>query len=198
MIGGTVMRQSDKQPLRIENSLDILLVLLYAPSRSGETGEPIDGITRLQKLMFLLQQGLGPKKLVKMANQGLKFTPYKMGPYAESLQGDIDELLSVGLVRTERLRYLIMDDGDAEEHEIELDEGGKKRKVVESLKYRLTDNGMKAGKELWENIDEKSREELAKFKSFFGSLSLRQLLIYVYEKYPKMTGESEIRRELGL
>jgi hypothetical protein len=90
------------------------------------------------------------------------------------------------------------DAGDAEEHEIELDEGGKKRKVVESLKYRLTDNGMKAGKELWENIDEKSREELAKFKSFFGSLSLRQLLIYVYEKYPKMTGESEIRRELGL
>lgn len=195
MLGGNVMRQ----PLRIENSLDILLVLLYAPGRSDKAGESIEGITRLQKLMFLLQQGLGPKKLEKkIAKQECKFEPYKMGPYAKSLQGDIDELLSVGLIRAERLRYLITDDGDAKERAIELDEGRETRKVVESLKYRLTDNGMRAGKELWENIDEKSREGLEKFKRFFGSLSLRQLLIYVYEKYPRMTGESEIRRGLGL
>ena len=192
------MSQADRQPLRIENSLDILLVLLYAPGRSSKTGEPIEGITRLQKLMFLLQQGLGPKKLEVKAKQEFKFEPYKMGPYAESLQGDIDELLSIGLVRTDRLRYLITDDGDARERYTEVEGEGEKRKVVESLRYELTSRGMDAGGELWGSMDEKAREELSKFKSFFGGLSLRQLLILVYEKYPRMAGKSEIREHLNL
>lgn len=192
------MDQVDEKPLSVENSLDLLLVLLYAPGRSGKAGEPIEGITRLQKLMFLLQQGLGPKKLETKAKQEFKFEPYKMGPYAESLQGDIDELLSVGLVRTERLRYLMTDDGDAGERYAEREGEGERSKVVESLRYELTSRGMDAGGELWGSMDEKTREELSKFKNFFGGLSLRQLLILVYEKYPKMAGKSEIREQLNL
>ncbi len=186
-----------EQPLQVENSLDLLLVLLYAPGKEGKMGEPIDGITRLQKLIFLLKQGNGPKKLVEIAKEQFKFKPYKMGPYAESLQGDIDELLSVGLLQTERLRYLITDDGDMGDEGIEYENHGQKNRTVESVRYSLTKLGMKFGKELWESMNEKSQQELIKLKAFFGALSLRQLLILVYERYPNMTGESEIREELG-
>lgn len=190
------MPEAADNPLKVENSLDILLLLLYAPGGSEKCGEPIEGITRLQKLMFLLKEGEGPKSLVETAEREIEFKAFKMGPYAESLQSDLDELLSIGLIRTKRLRYLIADDGDAEGNEGRVYGSGQKREVVESLKYELTDIGTQAGKELWESLDEKTREGLTKFKTFFGSLSLRQLLIFVYDKFPQMTGKSEIREKL--
>ena len=191
------MENLKEQPLHVENSLDLLLVLLYAPGKEGKMGESIEGITRLQKLMFLLQEGNGPEQLVKIAKEQFKFQPYKMGPYAESLRGDIDELLSVGLLQTDRLRYLITDDGDMSDEGIEYENYGQKDKTVESVRYSLTKIGMEVGNELWESMNEKSQQELIKLKAFFGALSLRQLLIFVYERYPNMTGESEIREELG-
>src|SRR5712664_2385828 len=39
---------------RITGPADVLMVLLYAPANAKDAGAPIRGITRLQKLMFLL------------------------------------------------------------------------------------------------------------------------------------------------
>ena len=38
----------------VETGLDVVLLLLYAPGTSGGPCEPVRGITRLQKLLFLL------------------------------------------------------------------------------------------------------------------------------------------------
>ena len=184
------------ETLKIENSIDLLLVLLYAPGPNGQECEPIEGITRLQKLIFLLNQGKGPQKLVEIAKM-YEYKPYKMGPYTNSLRDDLDTLISIGLVGTERLKYLITDDADDDTDICGFD-CGDDTKRIESQKYYLTKNGKEAGKELYGNLTQKEKEDFAKFKSFFCSLTLRQLLIFVYDNFPKFTINSEIKGQLGM
>ena len=191
--------KDENHQMPIENSLDLLILLFYCPGPSGEFGEAIQGITRLQKLIFLLQQGKGPEELIEYAKQHL-FQPYKMGPYSGTLGEEIEVLRSAGLVGTERLTYWITDDADEEpadkkDRSTELTEPSNKR-PIESREYFLTTRGMEIGGTLWNSLTEKQRKTLIKFKSFFGGLSLRQLLILVYEHYPEYAEKSEIRGRL--
>lgn len=187
------------QPLRVENSMDLLLTLLYAPGKSGRNAEPIEGITRLQKLMFLLQQDVGPKQLLNDA-QAYRYRAYKMGPYSDQLRTDLQELESAGIVVTERLEYWLPDDGDGvPERSPPFDAPSGETKRVESYRFSLSpDLGQQTGRDLWDSLAPKDRKELAAFKAFFNSLSLRQLLIFTYEKYPKFTEASTIKKQLGL
>ncbi len=186
-------------PLRVENAMDLLLILLYARGKNGTDEEPIEGITRLQKLLFLLQQDIGPKQLVKEAKP-YQYKPYKMGPYSEQLRNDLEVLESAGIVVTERLDYWLPDDGDGvSEKGADFDSPTRETKRVESYRFSLSpDLGRKIGKDLWDSLPPKDREELVAFKAFFNSLSLRQLLIFTYEKYPKFTEASTIKKQLGL
>ncbi len=195
------MGQLDRQPepLRVETAMDLLLVLLYARGKSGEDAEPIEGITRLQKLLFLLQQDIGPKRLVKEAEE-YGYKSYKMGPYSEQLRNDLAELESAGIVFTKRLDYWLPDDGDGvPEKGVNFDTPARGTKRFESYRFSLSPElGQKIGKDLWGNLTPKEREEVAAFKAFFNSLSLRQLLIFTYEKYPEFTEASTIKKQLGL
>ena len=106
------------ETLKVENSLDLLLVLLFTPFSKKKECEPIKGITRLQKLIFLLNQGKGPDSFVKIAKE-YNYKAYKMGPYAGNLREDLETLISFGLVGTERLRYMISDDRDDTDYDID-------------------------------------------------------------------------------
>lgn len=187
------VRQPD--PLAVENSLDLILVLLYAPGADGQPGEPINGITRLQKLVFLLNQGEGPETVVAAA-QAFEYQAFKMGPFTKQLYQDLDVLTSLGLVRTSKLEYLITDDRDPDEISDVATRDGKR--VVESTRYALTPKGLEVGSDLFAGLKKRDREGLEKFKKFFNSIPLRQLLIFVYQRYPDFTTESEIREQLGL
>ncbi|GAI01478.1 unnamed protein product [marine sediment metagenome] len=187
------------QTFKVEHSLDLLLVLLFAPSHKRKGCEPIEGITRLQKLIFLLNQGKGPNSLAEIAKE-YDYKADKMGPYTDSLREDLDVLISFGLVGTERLRYLISDDKDDPDYDVDDSDYKQKvkRKRVESQKFFLTEKGKEAGEELWDSLSSKDRDALREFKAFFCSLTLRQLLIFVYDKFPQFTVKSEIKKQLGL
>ncbi len=180
-------------PLKVENSLDLLIVLLYAPGSTGKPGEPISGITRLQKLVFLLKQGEGPEAIVESAKEFL-YKPFKMGPFSQELYRDLDVLKSLGLLRTRKLEYLITDDGDPDSD----DETSTSGRVVESTQFELSEWGQRVGRDLFEGLKRRDRDGLVEFKKFFNAIPLRQLLIFVYQKYPKFTTESTIRGKLGL
>ena len=184
------MPQSNpSEPLNIESATDLLIVVRYAPGRNGKPNEPVDGITRIQKLMFLLQQGVGPKTLVDEA-LAYGYKPYKMGPYAPDLQRDISDLQSAGIIQTERLDYLLPDDGDVPTSE---------ERRVQSSRFRLSsDFGMQVGADLWHSLSSKDRDSITQFKQFFNSLTLRQLLIFTYERFPDFTTESTIKNQLGI
>jgi uncharacterized protein len=197
---GTATNQDGS--LDIDVSTDILILLLYAPGKTSKTNEPVKGITRLQKLLFLLQESdMAPADLVKDASQYL-FAPYKMGPYTSQLQQDLDELQAAGIVRTRRLEYRFPDDRDDEEirgldsDEMEYE---SKRKRVVSYEYSLTELGIKIGEDYWDDaLSPAQRTGLREFKESFNSITLRQLLVYVYEKHPKYAAKSEIKAQLGL
>lgn len=186
-------------PLGIENSMDLLIALLYSPGKRQAQAEPIDGITRLQKLMFLLQQGVGPKQLVVDA-EAYGFRPYKMGPYAPQIVRDLEELKAAGIVASTRLEYMLPDDTDEGTASLaDPDELIERTRRVESYRYFLTDDlGKQVGDELWRSLTPTQRDDLVRFKSFFNSLSLRQLLIFTYERFPDYTTESTIKGQLGL
>lgn len=80
---------------------DLLLLLLYAQGSSGKINEPIRGITRLQKELFLVQKTL--------QNEGIKykyqFRPYRMGPFSRDLYRDIEWLKTENKVDEERLFF---------------------------------------------------------------------------------------------
>ena len=173
----------------LEDATDLVIAVLYAKGKSGKFNEPIDGITRLQKLVFLLQNGYGPKELVSEAKR-YGYEPYKMGPFAEGLQNDLNDLLAAGIVLTRRLEYWLPDDTDASPRGTF---GMRtKTKQVESMRYYLSELGEEIGKDLWAQLDSGYRSELVEFKTFFNALTLRQLLIFTYEKFPKFTSESII------
>lgn len=187
----------NNETMRIENSMDLLLVLLFSPGKKGDA-EPIEGITRLQKLMFLLQKGKGPAEVVEQARE-YEYKPYKMGPYCSELNKDLDELKSAGLLATEELEYLLPDD------RIESEEGEKERDIlstgmrkVKSFRFELTEFGGRVASDLYEGMSKSQKMELEEFKTFFNSISLRQLLIFVYEKYSDYATNSTIKKQLGL
>jgi hypothetical protein len=180
----------------METTLDLMLALLYAPGKTRVVGESIEGITRLQKFLFLLQQGKGPKTLVAQAKEYI-YRPFKMGPFSEGVREDLQILQSAGLLRTEKLEYLLTDDADKSLDELDRPVRPNPRRV-ESSRFILTEDGMRAGRDLWAGMPSHERDGLAEFKKFFNALTLRQLLIFVYEKYPEYAVASEIKEQLGL
>ena len=80
---------------------DLLLLLLYARGNSGKINEPIGGITRLQKELFLVQKTL--------QDEGIKykypFRPYRMGPFSRDLYRDIEWLKSENVIQEKRLHF---------------------------------------------------------------------------------------------
>ena len=141
------------EEFKFENTLDLILVLLYARGVSGKECEPIEGITRLQKFVFLLNQGRVPGELVKIAKE-YGYQPYKMGPYSDELRDDLETLISLGLIKTEKLTYWIPDDLDDEEETIKKIRAGidDEYKKIETYKYFLSDNGEKEGKGLCNSL----------------------------------------------
>ena len=188
---------ANSNQLPLEDATDLLLALLYAPGSSSSFGEPIEGRTRLQKLMFLLQQDVGPKELISEA-QEYGYTPYKMGPYSQRLTQVLEELQSAGIIKAERLEYLLTDDSDPGLEGADVDPPEAEHKRVESLRYHLSELGEEIAEKIWRGLSEEKREGLSEFKEFFNSLTLRQLLIFTYDRFPRYTSESIIRENLGM
>ncbi|HUT74307.1 MAG TPA: hypothetical protein VM221_05685 [Armatimonadota bacterium] len=199
----------------------LLLALLYAPGARRMPGEPIAGITRLQKLLFLLQEEYGLRK----GGRGvLVFEPYRFGPYSAALYDEISFLENLNLITDRR------DTGAASAEETEQEdklveglmaeaetEGSIGAEIseedVKGLEYLLDDvpgedaleanpderqfcltpRGMASAKAVFDSLSSDERHALESAKSRFGGMSLRNLIRYVYTQYPESASESEIR-----
>ncbi len=89
------MAQNNNTSSPIEAGIDVLLVLLYAPGISGKTSEPMCGITRLQKLLFLLwKEGRFYEDIPDLYN----FKAYDFGPCMDDLYDDLEFAEDIGLI----------------------------------------------------------------------------------------------------
>jgi uncharacterized protein YwgA len=180
------MNQLDE--VRVENGTDLILALLYAGGTKKEKGEEVVGNTRLDKLVFLLEQETSLRKYLA----DFKFDAYNYGPYSSEVFDAIQALISAGLVKAEQLEsegYL--DEADRFQIEDQASDSGPGPKTT--IVYGLTAEGEIVGSALFNSLSLHEREELVALKKSFNSISLRKLLQYVYRKYPSSTTESVIR-----
>ena len=169
----------------------MLMMLLAAPGARGKEGEPIQGTTRLQKLVFLLEHeaNLKPTK-----GDDFDFTAWKFGPVSKELYDDLEKLENLGLLESEPV---------SEPSKTELDEYGlsfddlmgeeesQSRDSFEEKRYRLSEKGLKWVRD--RGLHTEAFEKIKKVKEKYGALSLQDLLHYIYTKFPEMATASEIR-----
>lgn len=86
---------------KITNSKDLVMLLLYAPGPSGEICEPIQGQTRLMKMIFLFKNELFRRfNLGQVIDDSAfpNFEAYDFGPYSANVYSDLEFLVNLGFV----------------------------------------------------------------------------------------------------
>ena len=180
----------------LESALDVLIVLLYSEGHEGNVGEPIEGITRLDKIMYLLSES---PEFTKIIEKGYRFQADNFGPFAPELFDDIEALkqenvIAVASKRETKNKIETIDEEYVEQEVDREDIASWKSYPVE--RYELTDYGMKIGSLLYKCLSENQKSELKRVKSIFGQMSLNALLHFVYSKYPEMTSKSKIKDKI--
>ncbi len=184
---------------------DLILFLIGMDAR-GELGDEVNGMTRLQKLLFLLEKEGG----LRASGEGFEFEAWKAGPYSSRLYDDLEFLENLRLVSSESTAEAT----DAEASEMELEEAAAEDVTFEELmgdspgkppdadayeerRFRLTQKGLERIERMIQKGEYKPvADGIRKIKSKYASHSLNDLLYHVYTKYPEMTVESEIKEKV--
>ncbi|QEG17852.1 MULTISPECIES: Panacea domain-containing protein [Gimesia] len=184
-----------------------LVLLMLGIDPDGEIAKGIGGITRLQKLLYLLER----EENLTPTENGFDFSAYKAGPYSSKLYDDLEFLENLGFVESEvtadatlgeaaEVELLdfeeLLGDG-AENSNDEAVDGIAAADAFEERRFKITDEGTQRIQSLLESEEYKPLSEgIRRVKRKYGTYSLSDLLYYVYEKYPDMTVESEIKDQV--
>ena len=183
---------------------NILLLMLGAGKNDCDIANGINGITRLQKFLFLLEN----EENIKKTEGGYQFVAYKAGPYSATLYDDLEFLENIGLVKTEVSGVATEEEAADMDFTFEelMDDVEEVKDSFENIKsadgydekrFRITPKGAEKVKALLEKeAFAPVVDGIKKIKSKFGNYSLDDLLYYVYTKYPEMTTESEIKDQV--
>ena len=181
----------------LESALDVLIVLLYSEGPKGKVGEAIEGITRLDKIMYLLSK---TKEFSPIVNQSYNFQADNFGPFAPELFDDIQVLKHEGVIRASekeaKNKIQTIDEESVEKIFDEAKNMSISWKQYSIERYELTELGTKIGIALFKGLSESQKETIKTVKKKFGEMNLKNLLYYVYSKYPKMTANSIIREKI--
>lgn len=116
---------------------------------------------QIQKLLFLLQ-----KKVPSFAKIGFDFKPYDYGPFDKNVYTELETLATEGLVDI------------------------RERGFSSWRSYGLTTNGLNKAKEIFDNLDNDSREKVNKLSIFVRQLTFSELVSAIYNAYPEMKQNS--------
>ena len=187
-----------------------LLLLLIGLDDSAAPGG-LGGITRIQKLLYLLEA----EEHIRPTGDGFRFEAYKAGPYSPRIYDDLEFLENLGYIS----RSAPDESGssaeasDPEKAEVDLtfdqlmgpedimtsdaDEIAPTADSYEESRFYLTELGKQRVEKLLANKDYRPLVDgVRKVKSRFAKYSLNDLLYYVYTRHPEMTTESEIKEKV--
>jgi len=165
---------------------DLVLLLLSAPAKNKSAMDRINGITRLEKLLFLAGE---EAQISSQVDDGFKFHAYNYGPYSKEVYEAVDLLEGAGLITEERVY-----EGIALDEEEEIAAVLPEREGVER-RFALTADG-KAVANLLAGRHADVMQAISDVKDKYAAMSLRQLLRYVYTRYPPMAEQSTIRHKI--
>lgn len=150
-----------------------LIPLVLAYTRDGE---PIDGRTRLQKMVFVIQQELTSTGTLP-DEQRYEFFPYDYGPFSKELAETVDAMIEAGLLAENEVEY---DEEGNVKYLYELKPSG--RALVED-ELTAANASMMDARELVEKVEEIKRR-------FNEELSLPEVIDEVYAEYPEYAENS--------
>lgn len=178
---------------------DLVLLILGAPSGDPDQADRCAGITRLEKLAFLVENSAFSKYSETPA-EPLQFQPYHYGPYTRELYDAIDLLTGIDLVREQRAKTDTSLDVAEELRALEGSELGAgsadPSRPYEERVFELTEKGRYVAQVIAKRVGERAVNEVSRIKDEYGSLPLRQLLRTVYRQYPEMASKSRIREAI--
>lgn len=146
-------------PEKIAEKLTPAQVFALLLAKAGD-GSPIRGKLWLQKEMFLISRAI-PELAADLG-----YEPSLKGPMSEALEWNVDQLVSVDLLRQE---------GHA---------------------FAITESGSACARIASREIEPKRREVIEEAKELLNGLTKDELLAFVYFLYPDMVTESEELGEL--
>jgi hypothetical protein len=171
---------------------DTILLLLAAETADPRQRFRCDGVTRLEKLLFLLERETDFRREVA---DPFTFEPYHYGPYSADVYDAIDFLKGMQLIRERQIDVSSGIDVSEEVAALDQDDLNESNSYIER-QLLLTDDGKAVAKVLSTRVSPAGKQALTEIKDRYGSMPLRQLLRYVYGRYPEFTERSRIKHAL--
>ncbi len=163
---------------------DLILLLLAAPTRWPQAQNRINGITRLEKLLFLIDKEC---KQVRAIDKPFDFTAYHYGPYSKEVYEAV-ELLEEARLLSEHRQFTESDLDRAEE----VLYSDTATEISYERQFILTDEGKSVASYLAKSHPQFQRQ-IELLKDQYAGLTLEDLIYRVYHKYPEYTEKSIIR-----
>jgi hypothetical protein len=183
-----------EQPLSVEDRKDFVLLLLAARG-AKEEAEPVVGVTRLQKYLFLLQSEAKWDKRFAI-REPYDFRAYDYGPFDAQLYDDLEFLENAQLIaRHEAGPEPAADDEESRQQAYEW--GTVSPEVVpwedddRIYRYELTDQGRRFVSRYQVNADDWAT--LTRLKGEWNDRPLQTLLRWLYRKYPGMAENTKLK-----
>ncbi|QOS10421.1 uncharacterized protein HfgLR_01340 [Haloferax gibbonsii] len=156
---------------QIDRRTDVVFILFHH-------AESIHGITKLQKLLFLIEEETAFFEEYK-DDLAFEFDAHKMGPFSKHVYEEIRFLQQLNAIKTEPME----NESEGEDQ-------------LTNKIFHITPKGKKIASELASQLEPRYNEELAEVVENYNDMELRELLHYVYTEYPSFATESEIKDEI--
>lgn len=187
---------ADVQTVDIElDAEDVVLLLLEANERLLRKSS-LDGITRLEKLIFLLEKETDFEGVGKF----FLFEPHNFGPFSKGVYSAVEFLEGCDLIEVREKSYPSV---YATSDEVKLlselldsdvpDDSALSESQITERQFLLTDDGRTVATKIRDAV---IRRRPADVKGLdlvikkYGHLPLNHLIRYVYRRYPAMTVKS--------
>ncbi len=181
------------------NGSDYLLLLLYLNHK-----QPILGAIRLTKMMFLFEKEIAPA----LKQKGLEsdnlpdFFAYNFGPFSKDVYEQVELFKGIKFIQVTNIKAgeEMAEVDDLEEAPF-IDEMSNYGYALNNdgryYKYQILTTGERYVLErIMPCITQEQESILTSFKQKITSLSPKQILKYVYTKYPKYAENSLIKDEV--
>ena len=178
---------------------DYLLLLLYINGK-----EPIKGSVRLTKMMFLFNEQIVPvlKRNGLESEKLPEFIAYNYGPFSKDLYEQLDLFTGIGFMQVRDLNETEemsgVDNIVEKEFVDECYEDDEETKSENSYReYCITDIGSGfVESELLGKLTSSQLGLLRQYKKKITEMTMKQLLHYVYTRYPQYAEKSLIKDEV--
>jgi uncharacterized protein YwgA len=184
----------------IFNRKDFLLTFLFSPGCSNQVNEEIAGRTRITKAIFLFKKEIWKEWRFESLFPVLPdFTAWKYGPYSSDVFADLEFFVKIGFIISSEAPETVVPTIEAAEEYERFEEDGSdiEEEISEYTEevFKLSDLGMRYVRErgLYESLSDHQRQTLSAFKCKVVNITLKDLLRYVYGKYPEQTSKSVIK-----